>query len=328
MRPTFFALSLAALALLVTASLFVGSGHFSPAEVWSALISSPSATETTSVIIRDYRVPRTILGLLIGMALGVAGVQMQTTARNPLADPGLLGVNAGAYLAIVLTALFLGSAPQTGLVLAALTGAAVATALVHLIGSRGIAGGTPAKLVLTGVAITAVATGLASAISLLNPHIFDRIRYWNAGTLQGASWDGLRVIAPFLVVGLLIAAGLTSSLNALLLGEDSARGLGVSVDRVRAVSALSTTLLAGAATAAAGPISFVGLMVPHALRALIGPDLRWLLPASLLTGPALVLAADITGRLLLPGELPMGVVTAFLGAPTLVILVRKKGVHQ
>lgn len=326
MRQTVLALTLTLLALLIAASIFVGSGNFSIAEVWAALTDS-SASGSTALIIRDYRVPRTVMALLVGMALGGAGVLMQTSARNPLADPGLLGVNAGAYLAVVLGALWFGTHIGPGQVLLALSGAAIATVLVHLIGSRGIAGSTPAKLVLTGVALTAVFTGIATSVSLLNPKIFDKIRHWNAGTLQGTTWEAVRVVAPFIAVGALFALALTATLNTLLLGDDSARGLGVSAARTRLWAAAATTILCGAATAAAGPVSFVGLMVPHALRSLLGPDLRWLLPASLLAGPIIVLAADILGRIALPGELPMGIVTAFLGAPVLVILVRKRGVR-
>ncbi len=324
MRPAVFVASSLLLGGLLVASVFVGSGHFAPAEVWAGLTGSDMIPDATSVIVRGYRLPRTLLGLLVGMALGVAGVLMQTTARNPLADPGLLGVNAGAYLAVVLAALFLGATMNAGLVLAALVGAGIATLVVHLIGARGLAGGTPAKLVLTGVAVTAIATGIASAISLMHADIFDKVRYWRSGSLQGATWESLRVIAPFIIIGLALGLVLTGPLNTLLLGEDSARGLGVNVTRVQVLSALSTALLAGAATAAAGPISFVGLMVPHAVRSVVGPDLRWLLPASLVAGPVLVLSADIAGRLLLPGELPMGVVTALIGAPVLVYLVRKR----
>ena len=324
MRPAAFVASSAFLIALSIASVFIGSGHFSATEVWGSLLGSDAVPDVTSVIVRDYRVPRTLMALLVGMALGVAGVLMQTTARNPLADPGLLGVNAGAYLAVVLAALVTGATLKAGLIVAALVGAGVATIVVHIIGARGLGAGTPAKLVLTGVAVTAVATGIASAISLMHADIFDKVRYWRSGSLQGVTWDALRVALPFILVGLATGLVLTSHLNALLLGDDSARGLGVSVHKVRLLSAVSTTLLAGAATAVAGPISFVGLMVPHAARTVVGPDLRWLLPAALIVGPALVLSADIVGRLLLPGELPMGVVTAFVGAPVLVYLVRRR----
>lgn len=326
MRQAVIAGSLVLLAALLLASLFIGSGGFSPAEVWASLTGTQT-NESTALIIRDFRIPRTIMGVLVGAALGTAGVLMQTSARNPLADPGLLGVNAGAYLAVVVGALWLGAGARTGGILLALVGAAAATLLVHLIGSRGVAGGTPAKLVLTGVALTAVFTGAASAISLLNPDIFDKIRHWNAGTLQGSTWSSVHVTTPFVVLGVLGALALTSQLNALLLGDDSARGLGVSARHTRIWSAAATTILCGAATAAAGPITFIGLMVPHALRSVLGPDLRWLLPGSLLAGPILVLAADVAGRLLVPGELPMGVVTALMGAPILVLLVRRRGVR-
>ncbi len=325
LRP-FWALLLPSLLLaaLIALSLFVGSGHFSPHEVVGALLGRPDVPPSTLVIIRDYRVARTVAALLVGSALGVAGVLMQSTARNPLADPGLLGVNAGAYLAIVLGALTMGISLGPSHVLLALVGAALATVVVHGIGSRGPLGGTPAKLVLTGVALTAVLTGVGSAISLLNPSIFDKVRSWNSGSLQNTTWEGVTAVAPFILVGLALAAFLPGALNTLLLGEDSARALGTHVPATRGLSAVATTLLCGAATAAAGPVSFVGLLVPHALRTVVGPDVRWLLPGAVLSGPILVLAADVVGRVLIPGELPMGVVTAFLGAPVLVALVRTR----
>lgn len=322
--PRWTVLTAAALLVgaLVVVSLLVGSGNFTPAEVWAALNNQPGTPETTVVVIRDFRAARTVVAILVGAALAAAGVMMQTTARNPLADPGLLGVNAGAYLALVLGVLWFGLGAGPGQMVLAVVGAGTATLVVHVIASRGLGGGTPAKIVLTGVALTALLTGIGTAISLLNAPIFDKIRHWNAGSLQGVSWPQMWAVTPMILVGLLVAVLLLPGLNALLLGEDSARSLGVATTRIRVLAAAATALLAAGATAAAGPVSFVGLMVPHAMRSLVGPDLRWLLPASLLAGPVLVLTADIVGRIAVPGELPMGVVTAFLGAPTLIYLVR------
>lgn len=324
MRAGVFAGAALLLTVLVGAGLFIGSGDFSAQEVREALLNWGEAEGPAQVAIRDFRLPRTLTAVLVGMALGVAGVLMQTTARNPLADPGLLGVNAGAYLALVLGTFWFGIHVGPGHMALALIGAGAASVLVYAIGTRGMSGSTPAKLVLTGVAFGAAAMGIAKAIALLHPEIFDKVRHWSAGTLQGATWTTLAVTGPVIAAGLIIALLLPRALNTLLLGEESAQALGTSVRAVRGSAVTATTILAGAATAAAGPVSFVGLMVPHALRAVVGSDLRVLLPAALLAGPILVLSADILGRVILPGELPMGVVTAFIGAPVLILLARRQ----
>lgn len=315
----------AALVTLLVASLFIGSGDITASEVIPALRGL--GNETTVVVVRDYRVPRTLMAAAVGVALGTAGTLMQSSTRNPLADPGLLGINSGAYLAVVLTSLWTGSFIGTGHVLAALAGAAAATVIVHGVGNMGVAGGTPAKLVLTGVALSAVLTGVATSVSLLNPEIFDRVRHWNSGSLQGTTAQALQTVAPFIVAGLVVAMLLPRRLGLLTLGEETATSLGINPRRVRLASAASVTFLCGAATAAVGPVSFVGLLVPHALRLIVGPSVPRILGASVLAGPVLVLAADIAGRLLIQGELPMGVVTAFIGAPVLVVLVRLRGVR-
>lgn len=308
------------------ASIFVGSGDIETASVLPALQGEGAAS--TVVIVRDYRLPRTIMAMVVGLSLGVAGLLMQASTRNPLADPGLLGINAGAYLAVVLTSLWAGSFMGIPHVLAALVGAAAATVVVHGIGNYGFGAGTPAKLVLTGVALGAVLIGISTAISLLNPDVFDRVRYWNSGSLQGTNLQAVQTVLPFITVGVLVALFLPRHLAILALGEDSAVSLGTNPRGTRIAAACSVTLLCGAATAAVGPVSFVGLLVPHALRMIVGPSVTRLLLASIIAGPILVLSADMAGRVLVRGELPMGVVTALLGAPVLIFLVKFRGVRS
>ncbi|MGC3956125.1 MAG: iron chelate uptake ABC transporter family permease subunit [Propionicimonas sp.] len=309
------------LALLMVASMFIGSGDIPPVEVWQALLHDSGSS--TDLIVREYRAPRTLLAVVVGAALGLAGAVIQAITRNPLADPGILGVNAGAYTAVVLAAAGLGPALSTSHVAAALVGALVASLVVYGIGTVGPAGGTPTKLVLTGVALGAVLTGISFAVTLVRPDVFDRIRHWSAGSLQGRQFDTFWAVLPFIAAGAVIALLLPRALNALALGDDAATALGSRPALTKLAGVAAVTLLCGAATAAAGPIAFVGLMVPHALRSLVGPDQRWIVPLSLLAAPILMLTADIVGRLVVSSELPVGVVTAFVGAPVLILLTRR-----
>ncbi len=309
------------LLLLLVASVFIGSGDITAAEVWQALWHDSGSS--TDLIVRQYRVPRTLLAVVVGAALGLAGAVIQAITRNPLADPGILGVNAGAYTAVVLAAAGLGPALSTSHVAAALVGALVASLVVYGIGTVGPAGGMPTKLVLTGVALGAVLTGVSFAVTLVRPEVFDRIRHWSAGSLQGRQFDSLWAVLPFIVAGAVIALLLPRALNALALGDDAATALGSRPVLTKLAGVAAVTLLCGAATAAAGPIAFVGLMVPHALRMLVGPDQRWIVPLSLLAAPILMLVADIVGRVAVSSELPAGVVTAFVGAPVLILLTRR-----
>lgn len=309
------------LLVLMVTSVFVGSGDIAPAEVVRALAQDSGSS--TDLIVRQYRVPRTLLAVVVGAALGLAGAVIQAITRNPLADPGILGVNAGAYTAVVLTAAGLGPALSTTHVVAALAGALVASLVVYGIGTVGPAGGTPTKLVLTGVALGAVLTGVSFAVTLVRPDVFDRIRHWSAGSLQGRQFDSLWAVLPFIAAGAVIALLLPRALNALALGDDAATALGSRPALTKLAGVAAVTLLCGAATAAAGPIAFVGLMVPHALRTLVGPDQRWIVPLSLLAAPILMLLADLIGRVVVSSELPAGVVTAFVGAPVLILLTRR-----
>ena len=308
------------LALAVT-SLFVGSGSIPARTVVDALTGT--GTGTAELLVRDYRLPRTLLALLVGLALGLAGVVMQALTRNPLADPGLLGVNAGAYAAVVAGTAFFGASATTGQLGWGIAGAAVAACVVYVVGTTGAGARTPAKLVLGGVAIGAVLSSAGRAVTLQQPEVFDRLRFWDAGSLQGRTASSVTaVVAPVLVAAAVVAL-LARSLNALSMGDDVARALGARVALVRLVGFVAVTVLCGAATAVAGPISFVGLVVPFVARFVVGVDHRWIVAFTAVAGPALVVAADVLGRVLVPSELPVGVVTAFVGAPVLVVLVRR-----
>ena len=322
-RGVLLAGSLLVLLALAVTSLFVGSGSIPARTVVEALTGA--GTGTDELLVRDYRLPRTLLALLVGLALGLAGVVMQALTRNPLADPGLLGVNAGAYFAVVVgTAFFgVGTGPTTGQLAWGVGGAAAAACTVYVLGTTGAGARTPAKLVLGGVAIGAVLSSSSYAVTLLDPAVFDRLRFWSVGSLQGRTADSVTaVVAPVLVASAVVVL-LARSLNALSMGDDVARALGARVALVRLVGFVAVTVLCGCATAVAGPISFVGLVVPFVARFVVGVDHRWIVALTLVAGPALVVAADVLGRVLVPSELPVGVVTAFVGGPVLVVLVRR-----
>ncbi|WP_344172875.1 FecCD family ABC transporter permease [Pilimelia columellifera] len=310
------ALTLVALGAL---SLALGARPLAPEVVWNAL-TDPDGGEA-AVIVWEHRLPRTLLGVLVGVALGLAGALMQALTRNPLADPGLLGVTMGASAAVVVGIAFLGVGALTGYLWFAVAGAAGASALVYLISGRSAA---PDRMVLAGAAISAVLLAFTSAVLLQRPDAFRDFRFWDVGSLAGRGLDVAAQTGPLIGFGAVVALALARPLNALALGEDSARSLGAAVGRTRIWGALAVTALCGAATAAAGPIGFVGLVVAHAARIIIGPDLRWLLPCAALLTPSLLLAADIVGRLAIaPAELSVGVVTAVIGAPVFIALCRR-----
>lgn len=314
--------ALVVLALVSIASLFIGSGGFAPDVVWRAL--TQGGTDTTSVLITDFRVPRMLLGIAVGAALGVAGAVMQAVTRNPLADPGILGVNSGAYFAVVTSVALLGVADLTNYIWWSFLGAGVAAVAVYLIGSHAGGGGaTPVRLVLAGVALTAALQGVTFGITIRNPDIFDKIRFWQAGSLQNRQFDTLWGVLPFVIAGLVLALLVSRSLNVVALGDDLATSLGARILRTRLVSVLAITLLCGAATAAAGPIAFLGLMAPYMARSIVGPDQRWVIPLTMVFAPIVFVAADIVGRVAVQGEMPVGVVVAFVGAPVLIVLIRR-----
>jgi iron complex transport system permease protein len=323
---TFAVLSVLVLLVVLVLSLMVGTSLISPAAVWHGLIDR---RWQAGLIVWDLRIPRTIAGALIGVALGLAGSLMQSVTRNPLADPGLLGVNAGAACAVVLGIAYLHVTSLNQYVWFALVGAGIATVVVYLLGSAGQGAASPIRLVLAGAAITAVLTGVISAVVLSNSIAFNGYRSWTVGSLEGVTGPVVWQVVPVLVVGILLALSLTSALNAVALGDQMASALGAHVFRIRALAVLATTLLCGASTALAGPITFVGLVVPHMIRAFTGPDNRWVLPLSGVAGAVLVVVSDVIGRVVMrPSELQVSVVTAVIGAPVFILIVRRRRLAQ
>ncbi len=322
-RVTLVVTLLALLVVAALASLAVGAKPIPIELVWDA-IWSPTGTEN-DIVVRALRAPRTVLGIGVGIALGVAGALMQGHTRNPLADPGLLGVSAGAAFFVVIGIFALGMTSLYSYVWFAFVGAFVASVLVFVLGSLGRGGPTPVTLALAGVAVSALLGALTSALVLADTATLDAFRFWAVGSLAGRDAAIAGQVTPFLLVGLVLAAANAPALNLLALGEDVARGLGQNVMLARWTGLVAITLLTGAAVAACGPIGFVGLVVPHVARFFTGPDHRWLLPASGLAGAVLLLAADVLGRVLVrPGELQVGIVLAFVGAPFFIALVSRR----
>lgn len=305
-------------------SLLVGARSVSLGGLLQILLAADPWSFDRIVVI-DYRLPRTLLGLLCGSAFGVAGALIQAATRNPLADPGILGVNAGAGFFITLAVGLFGLHSINTYLWFALLGAVIVTLAVYALGAAGRDGATPVRLVLTGVAVSAVLGGIGSAIILLDPQAFGTMRLWSIGSIAGRDMTIVVAVAPFIGIGLVIALIAARALNAVGLGDDLARSLGANISRSRFLTIVSVTLLAGAGTAACGPIDFVGLLVPHVVRWFVGPDQRWIIPLTMIYAPVLLLFADIAGRLILyPGELEAGIVTAFIGSPVLILLARRK----
>ena len=310
------------IALLVVLSLVIGANMIAPTVLLDTLTGG--GTEESRFILLDQRVPRTVAALVVGAGLGGAGALIQAVTRNPLADPGILGVNAGAAAAVAGAIVFLGVASPGQYVWFAYAGAFVLTAAVFLLGSAGPRRADPLTLTFAGLAVGAVLSGLTTGLTLTNPDAFERMLGWSAGSLLGRGLDVTTPVLLPLVVGIALALAIAAALNAMALGDDVAAGQGVSVPRTRLLAVVAITLLAGTATAVAGPISFVGLMMPHVVRWIVGVDQRRIIAGSIVAAPALVLASDIVGRLVaLPAEMPVGIVTAFVGAPVLVLLVRR-----
>ncbi|EKL0982673.1 TPA: Fe(3+)-siderophore ABC transporter permease [Klebsiella aerogenes] len=310
------------LALAIALSLLIGAKPLPPSVIVDAFSGSCQSADCTIVL--DARLPRTLAGLLAGCALGLAGALMQILTRNPLADPGLLGVNSGASFAIVLGAALLGiTSPQEQLLMA-FCGAFAASLLVAFTGSQGGGQLSPVRLTLAGVALAAVLEGLSNGIALLNPDVYDQLRFWQAGSLDIRTLQTLKIVLLPVLIAAVVTLFLSRALNSLSLGADTATALGSRVARTQLIGLLAITVLCGSATALVGPIAFIGLMMPHMARWLVGADHRWSLPVTLLATPALLLFADVLGRLLVPGELRVSVVSAFIGAPVLIWLVRRQ----
>jgi iron complex transport system permease protein len=311
-------LLLVAMAVL---SLLVGAGGLSPHQVIETLRAGPDESQS-AIIVWDMRVTRTLVAAIVGTALGIAGALMQAMTRNPLADPGLLGVTAGAGLAVVITSGVFGVTAFWSNVWPALLGALVVSVAVYMIGFT--AGhDSPTTLVLAGVAITSALTGIATGLALIDPTRFNTLRAWMAGSVQGRDLDAIASVALLIGVGVIIAFFIAQPLSHLALGDDLARALGVHVAATRIAAGAAILLLAGVGTAASGPIAFIGLMVPHLARALVGPNLKWAFAYSGVAGAIILVTADIVARLVIwPAEAPAGLLTAIIGAPVLAALAR------
>lgn len=315
------ALALGLLVVVGVLSVTFGAREIGYADLVAALGGAQDNIAQAAVA---QRVPRTFLAMLVGAALGLAGAVMQGVTRNPLADPGILGVTSGASLAVVCGIAFFGLSTPGGYIWVAIGGAAVAATVVYAIGSMGRGGATPLKLALAGAAMTAAFSSLISAILLPRIQVMDSFRFWQIGGVGGATPGKILTVLPFLVVGALLSIAVARGLNSLALGDDLAAGLGERVALTRGVAAVGAVTLCGAATAVAGPIGFVGLVVPHACRLVLGTDHRWLLPASAVAGAILLTAADVVGRVIArPSEVDVGIIAAVIGAPVFIAIVRR-----
>ncbi|MFD0063857.1 FecCD family ABC transporter permease [Streptomyces sp. NPDC056690] len=324
-RIVWTAAALVALVLAVLLSLAVGARAIAPSAVLDALVHGGHSDDAE--VIRGLRLPRTLVGLMVGAALALAGTVLQGVTRNPIADPGILGISQGASVGVVLAIAFAGIHTLTDYVWFAFAGAALASVAVYAIASSGRGGATPVKLALGGAAINALLVSVTTAVLTTKASAMDEFRFWQVGSLSGRDTHIVGQIWPFLVIGVLLVLSVARGLDALALGEDVAKGLGQRVATVRIVGGLGATVLTGVGVAAAGPIAFIGLAVPHIARAVVGSDHRWVLPMAALIGPVMLLVSDTVGRVVFPpSEVPAGVMTALIGVPFLVTLVRRKAV--
>ncbi|MER5491349.1 FecCD family ABC transporter permease [Streptomyces sp. NPDC002454] len=317
--------AVAALLLAVVFSLAVGARTIAPSVVLDALLHGGSSED--AIVIREMRVPRTLVGVMVGAALAMAGTAFQGITRNPIADPAILGISQGASVGVILAIAFLGVHTLNGYVWFAFVGAALAALAVYAIASRGRGGATPIKLALGGAALNALLASVLTGILTTRSAALDEFRFWQVGSLSGRDAELAGQVWPFLLIGTVLVISVARGLDALALGEDMAKGLGQKVATVRIVGGLGAAVLTGAGVAAAGPIAFIGLAVPHLARGIVGTAHRWLLPMAALLGPTMLLVSDTLGRVVFPpSEVPVGVMTALLGVPFLIVLVRRKTV--
>ncbi|WNI30110.1 iron ABC transporter permease [Streptomyces sp. ITFR-6] len=324
-RALMTAAAVLALLFAVLLSLAVGARSIAPSAVLDALLHGGHSD--AAEVIRSMRVPRTLIGLMVGAALALAGTVLQGITRNPIADPGILGISQGASVGVVLAIAYAGIHTLTGYVWFAFAGAAIASVAVYAIASSGRGGATPVKLALGGAAINALLVSVTMAVLTTKASALDEFRFWQVGSIAGRESQVAQQIWPFLLVGTVLVLSVARGLDALALGEDMAKGLGQKIATVRIVGGIGATVLTGVGVAAAGPIAFIGLAVPHIARAIVGSDHRWVLPMATLIGPVMLLVSDVIGRIVFPpSEVPAGVMTALIGVPFLVTLVRRKAV--
>ncbi|WP_136023931.1 FecCD family ABC transporter permease [Microbacterium sp. K27] len=326
-RTLWLLIGLVVLVVLTILSISFGVRAVSFDDIAAALTGHTDTIAQAAIV---KRIPRTVLALLVGAALALSGATMQAVTRNPIADPGILGVSNGASLAVVCGIAFFGLADPYGQMAFAIAGAGLAAAFVYTVGSLGRGGATPLKLALAGAATSAAFASLISAVMLPRVDLLQTFQSWQIGGVGGAEWPRIALTAPVLAIGALICFLCSRGMNSLALGDEMAKGLGENVFRTRMISALGAVILAGAATAIAGPIGFVGLIIPHVCRMLVGTDHRWLLPFSAIAGAALLTASDIVGRVIAPSseEIQVGIITAIIGAPFFIWIVRRQKVRE
>jgi iron complex transport system permease protein len=304
------------------ASVRFGAAQIGTAEVIGAFTDYDPNSEA-DLIIRTLRVPRAVIAALVGASLAVAGAIMQGLTRNPLADPGILGIEAGAALAVVGAVFLLGVSSLSTYALFAFVGGGITAGFVYGLGSLGRGGMTPMKLTIAGAAFAALLSSLTTAMLILNQQTLEQIRFWLAGSVAGRDLNLLVQVLPYIAFGLVLCLALSRQITTLSLGDDVAAGLGQRTGWVKAFAAVGVVLLAGSAVSIAGPIGFVGLVIPHIVRFFVGVDYRWILPYCIFFGAILLVSADIAARLVLrPQEIPIGIMTAFVGAPFFIYLAR------
>ncbi|MEH1933772.1 MAG: iron ABC transporter permease [Nostoc sp.] len=316
-------LAIAVLLLLlgIFASIAYGAADISTSQILTAFTNFDDSTE--HIIIRSMRLPRTLIASIVGASLAIAGALMQGLTQNPLAAPGILGINAGAALAVVVMVFGLGTSSPALITLVAFLGALLAAIAIYSLGSLGQGGATPLNLTIAGAVLTALLSSITTGVLILSERTLEEVRFWLAGSLAGLNFNLFLTVLPWMIVGLLTAFALSRQINVLSLGESVATGLGQQTGWIKLATASSVVILAGSAVALAGPIGFVGLVVPHLARGVMGVDYRWVLPCTAVFGADLLVWADLAARWLIrPQELPVGVMTAMLGAPFLLYLVR------
>ena len=314
--------ALVLLALVLTGSMLIGAQAVAPSEVWHFLLQSDSSNATSNIV-WESRVPRTVIILIAGAAFGVAGSIMQAVTRNPLTDPGILGVNSGASLAIVIGLAFFGMTDISQYMWWALLGALITSVVVFLVGNSGHMRGDPIKLTLAGVALAAVLGGFTSAVLLTDSQLLNDMRGWAAGTTANQPLHSTLAATPVVVIGLILALLLGRSLDVLALGEATAIAMGAHPTRIRIIALVAVALLAGGATAVMGPVAFIGLLTPHLCRLVVGAHQGWIMAYSIIVAPIILAVADVIGRVISSGEIPVGVVTPFIGGPLLIYMVRR-----
>lgn len=315
-------LCLALLSIMAVFSISLGAKNIAFSKVVDVLLGNDPDSLEAAIILQ--RIPRTVFGILAGGALGISGALMQSITRNPIADPSILGVNTGASLFVVAGIAFFNITVAYQYIWLGITGAGVTAVFVYSVASMGKDGATPLKLALSGSAVSIVLGSLVSTIMLPNNRVMEAFRFWQVGSIGSATWENIMLISPFLIVGFIISMFISGYLNNLALGDEAATALGTNVVMTRTIGALASVLLCGATTALAGPIGFVGLIIPHIIRLIFGSEMSKMLPLSFLGSAILMLVSDVIGRIIsLPGETEVGIVTAVLGAPIFILAIRK-----